>query len=218
MGRRQAGEVNVIGYVRVSTDEQADKGAGLEAQRIAIRTEAERRGWTLVAMYDDAASGKSTNGRGGLTAALIAVESGGADGLVVAKLDRLIRSLADFSALMERSRKRGWELVVLDLNVDTTTPTGEAMANMLAVFAQWERRVIGQRTREGLAVKRAQGVRLGRPCTLDPEVRTRIKNMNATGKSRAAIARTLNAEGIPTAHGGKRWYGSSVLSVLRATA
>lgn len=63
---------------------------------------------------------------------------------------------------MERARKSRWALVALDIGVDTTTPAGEMMANVLAVFAQFERRLIGQRTREALAVKRLQGVRLGR--------------------------------------------------------
>jgi DNA invertase Pin-like site-specific DNA recombinase len=210
--------VRVVGYVRVSTEEQAASGAGLEAQRAAIRQEADRRGWSLVEIYQDTASGKSATGRVGLRAALGDLDTKAADALVVAKLDRLSRSLADFSTLMERSRRRGWEIVVLDLNVDTTTPTGEAMASMLAVFAQWERRMIGQRTREGLAVKRAQGVRLGRPCSLDPEVRSRIRQMIESGESRAAVARTLNAEGIPTAQSGRRWYGSTVLAALRATS
>lgn len=204
--------MNVVGYVRVSTGEQ---DAGLTAQRAAIRQEADRRGWSLVTIHQDKASARSTRRRPGLAAALADVEGGKAEGLVVAKLDRLSRSLIDFASLMERSRRRHWEIVVLDLNVDTTTPNGEAMAGMLAVFAQWERRMIGQRTREGLAVKRAEGVRLGRPCSLDPEVRNRIKAMAEEGESRASIARTLNAEGVPTAQGGRHWYGSTVLAALR---
>jgi DNA invertase Pin-like site-specific DNA recombinase len=107
-------------------------------------------------------SGRSMEGRTGLAAALEDVESGAADALVVAKLDRLSRSLLDFAALMERSRRDGWSLVALDLGVDTSTPSGEMMANVLAAFAQFERRLIGQRTKDALAVKRAQGVRLGR--------------------------------------------------------
>ena len=95
----------VVGYIRVSTSEQADSGAGLEAQRAAIRSEAERRGWKLVHVFEDAgASGKSTNGPAGLQQALQAVERGGAHALVVAKLDRLSRSLLDFASLMERGR------------------------------------------------------------------------------------------------------------------
>ena len=154
----------VVGYIRVSTSEQADSGAGLEAQRAAIRSEAERRGWQLVHVFEDAgASGKSLNGRRGLQRALEAIEAGTAEGLVVAKLDRLSRSLLDFAALMERARKGGWNVIALDLGVDTSTPAGEMMASVLATFAQFERRLIGQRTKDALAIKRAQGVVLGRP-------------------------------------------------------
>ena len=106
--------MRVCGYTRVSTSEQAQSGAGLEAQEAAIRAEAERRGWELVQVFEDAgASGKSLNGRPGLSEAIAAVERGEAEGLVVSKLDRLSRSLLDFAGLMERARKRGWSLVAL---------------------------------------------------------------------------------------------------------
>src|SRR5438270_7418861 len=154
----------VIGYVRVSTDEQVESGAGLAAQRSAIAAECSRRGWKLAALLEDAgASGGSMRGRPGLHCALETIEAGRADALVVAKLDRLSRSLLDFASLMDRSRRRGWSLVALDLGVDTTTPQGELMATVLASFAQFERRLIGVRTKEALAEKRAMGVQLGRP-------------------------------------------------------
>jgi len=209
----------VVGYVRVSTDEQADSGAGLEAQRQAIESEAERRGWQLVAIHEDAgASGKTMNGRPGLTRALEAVENGDADGLVVAKLDRLSRSLMDFASVMERSQKEGWALVALDLGIDPTTPTGEMIASVMASFAQFERRLIGQRTREALAVKRAQGVRLGRPPTLPKRVRARIRREREKGRTFQAIADGLNADGVVTAQGGARWWPSSVRAALLAAA
>ena len=94
--------MNVVGYVRVSTAEQADSGAGLEAQRTAIMAEATRRDWQLLTIYEDAgASGKSLN-RPGLADALAAVEDGDASAVIVAKLDRLSRSLLDFAGLMQR--------------------------------------------------------------------------------------------------------------------
>ena len=160
--------MRAVGYLRVSTEEQADSGAGLEAQRSAITLAATGRGWDHGHIHQDHASGKSLNGRKGLEEAIEAIENGEADALMVAKLDRLSRSLMDFAGLMERSRRKGWALVALDLGVDTSTPSGEMMANVLAVFAQFERRMIGQRTKDALAVKRAQGVRLGRPTVLPP--------------------------------------------------
>jgi DNA invertase Pin-like site-specific DNA recombinase len=207
--------VRVVAYVRVSTDEQADHGAGLEAQRAAIVRECERRGWQLVRIEEDAASGRSMAGRPGLSAALEAVETGEADALIVAKLDRLSRSLLDFAALMARAQRRGWALVALDLGVDTTTPQGEMMASVLAVFAQFERRLIGQRTRDALAVKRANGVRLGRPPAMPTALRQRLRAMRGDGMTYRAIASVLEREGVPTAHGGERWHASTVARAIR---
>lgn len=205
---------HVIGYVRVSTAEQEASGAGLAAQRAAIEEECARREWILDAIGEDALSARDTK-RPGLQAVLCAVERvGGPRALVVAKLDRLSRSLIDFATLVERSRKRGWEIVVLDLAVDTTTPNGEAMAGMLAVFAQWERRLIGERTRAALAVKRAEGVRLGRAGAPAATV-ARVVELRAEGWSLPRVAVFLNDEGVPTPQGGLLWRPSSVASVLK---
>lgn len=205
----------VIGYVRVSTSEQAQSGAGLDVQRAAIRAECERRGWTLLGLHEDAgASGRSMNGRPGLASAVERLERHEADALVVSKLDRLSRSMLDFAGLMERSRRKGWALVALDLGVDTSTPSGEAMANVLATFAQLERRLIGERTRDALAVKRQSGVRLGRPPVLDRRVVRRIVRLRRSGATLTSIADRLNRDGVSTAHGGQVWRHSSVRAVL----
>jgi DNA invertase Pin-like site-specific DNA recombinase len=212
---RSVTTTTVVGYIRVSTEEQAGSGLGLEAQRAAITAECERRGWTLVETFEDAgASGKSMSGRPALEQALEAVEKGRAGALVVAKLDRLSRSLLDFAGLMQQARRQGWALVALDLGVDTTTPAGEMMANVMATFAQFERRLIGQRTKDALAVKRSQGVRLGRPRLLDQEVVDRIVALRAGAASLRAIAETLNEEQVPTAQGGLLWHASTVQAVL----
>ncbi len=210
-------QLTVVGYVRVSTDEQLDSGAGLEAQRRTIRDECQRRGWCLHDIYEDAASGRALTGRCGLKAALTALDGRVATALVVAKLDRLSRSLLDFVTLMERGRRSGWAVVALDLGVDTTTPSGEMMANVLAVFAQFERRLIGQRTREALAVKRSQGIRLGRPRVLPDATADLIRRHRAHGQTLAAIAAAFNREGRPTAHGGRQWYVSTVQAALRSS-
>jgi DNA invertase Pin-like site-specific DNA recombinase len=207
----------VVGYTRVSTDEQATSGLGMEAQKAAIEGECSRRGWELVEVFEDAgASGKALSGRPALNAALEAVRSGDAGALVVAKLDRLSRSLLDFAGLMEDARTGGWALVALDLGVDTTTPSGEMIANVMATFAQFERRLIGQRTRDALAVKKGQGVRLGRPLVVDEAVVRRIRKDRKAGQSLRDVAGGLNADAVPTAHGGKRWYASTVKGVLDA--
>ena len=139
---------------------------------------------------------------------------GEADVLVVSKLDRLSRSLIDFAQTMATAQRQGWALVALDLGVDTATPGGEMMANVLASFAQYERRIIGQRTRDGLAAKKAAGVKLGRRSTLPPAVAERIVVAHQAGQTLAAIARGLEEDGVATGQGGARWYPASVRAVL----
>ena len=206
----------VVAYVRVSSGEQAASGLGMAAQRAAIEAEAGRRGWTIVAWREDAGvSGKSLD-RPGLSAALADVEEGRAAALVVAKLDRLSRSLLDFAGLMDRSWKAGWAIVALDLGVDTTTAQGELMASVFSSFAQFERRLIGQRTKSALAVKSAQGVKLGRPRMLPDEVVARIVRLHDAGEGWTAIARMLNADDVPTAQGGAAWHPTTVRYVYFA--
>ena len=205
----------VVGYTRVSTEEQSRNGTSLEAQREAIAAECRRRGWKLVEVREDAGfSGKSLR-RPGIRAALEAVESGRADALVVSKLDRLTRSLRDFTALLERARREGWALTVLDADVDTSTAAGEAMANVVGVFAQFERRRIGERTAEGIAKRRAAGQRWGRERAVPPRVAARIRRLRSRGWSYPKIADKLNSEGVATARGGRRWYPSTVRAVAQ---
>lgn len=206
-----------LGYVRVSTEEQSNSGAGLAAQRAAIEAECKRRGWQLVDIIEDAGYSAKNLKRPGVQLALETLQRGEASGLVVAKLDRLSRSMVDFSKIMATAQRQSWALVALDVNVDTSSPSGEAMAHMLATFAQFERRLIGQRTREALAAKRAAGVRLGRPLSLPATVRERIIAERDAGKSLAAIAHELNAESVATAQGGRQWWPSSVRAALQAT-
>jgi DNA invertase Pin-like site-specific DNA recombinase len=207
--------VQVIGYVRVSTEEQSNSGAGLAAQRTAIEAECLHRGWHLVEVIEDAGYSAKDLKRPGVQVALETLREGDAGALVVAKLDRLSRSMIDFTTVMATASKQGWALVALDCAVDTSTPAGEAMANVLATFAQFERRLIGQRTREALAAKRASGVRLGRPVSLPVAVSKRITAERKAGRSFAAIAAMLNEEQVPTAQGGRQWWPSTVRAVLR---
>lgn len=207
----------VIGYVRVSTEEQGESGAGLEAQRAAIKSECARRGWQLARIEQDVLSAKSMN-RPGLRSALDACRSGEVAGIVVAKLDRLSRSVIDFGRLLAEANRGGWNIVGLDFGLDLSTPQGKLVANLLMSVAEWEREVIGQRTREGLAVKRAQGVRLGRPRSVDEKVVRRIRRERRKGRTFAAIADGLNADGVATAQSGKRWYPSTVRAVASRPA
>ena len=201
--------MRVYGYMRVSTREQGDSGVGLEAQAESIRREVERRGWNLVALRQDVSSGKSLRKRDELGRTLRDLRDGKADGLIVAKLDRLSRSVLDFAAVMESAAAEGWSVVVIDLGVDTTTTHGELIANIMIALAQWERRVIGDRTRSALQAVKARGTKVGRKSGVSPETLRLIRAMRATGLSWQKIADALTEEGVPTSQGGQ-WHASTV--------
>lgn len=207
---------SVIGYVRVSTEDQANSGLGLDAQRDKISDEARRRDWTLVdVIADEGISAKHVNTRPGLLSALARIENAEAETLMVSKLDRLSRSVHDFTGLVDRAKRLGWSLVVLDLGVDTSTPSGAMMANVLASFAQFERELIGQRTSDALQAKKRGGAILGRPDRAADTTVTTVTDLRAAGRSLREIADELMDRGIPTAQGGDVWRPSSVAAVLR---
>lgn len=203
-----------IGYLRVSTDEQVESGAGLDAQRATITDRAAREDWTVGLTADEGLSGKNITDRPALLEALDTLDHGDADVLVAAKLDRVSRSTADFSKLLDRSRKHGWRLVLVDLGVDTSTDAGRFVARTIANAAEYERDLISSRTRDGMAAKRAQGIRLGAPSQVPAEVVARILSDRKTGVSIRKIAAALTTDGIPTAKGGACWSSGTVQGVL----
>jgi DNA invertase Pin-like site-specific DNA recombinase len=207
----QTGKYVIISYSRVSTDRQ---DVGLDAQQAAINAWCAIRGVSVDHSYVERLSGKNMK-RPELQKAMQHVEGHGGT-LVVAKIDRLSRSVSDFATLVERATKNGWSIVICDLNIDMTTPSGLLIANIMASLAQWERSMIGLRIKEALAEKRKLGIRPGRP--VSDTVARRIGNMNLTGQNLHEIARTLNSDGVATAGGGKQWYASTVRGVLRRTA
>jgi DNA invertase Pin-like site-specific DNA recombinase len=208
-----------IGYVRVSTDEQHASRAGISAQRAAIRAECERRGWQLLRIVgEDSGASSATLERAGLQRAMDMLDRGAADVLVIANLDRLSRSVAQGAQVMDRAKRKGWSLVALDFGLDTTAPAGEMVANVILSTAQYERRIIGQRTRDALKAKREQGVRLGRPQVLADHVVHRIVAARDAGLSFRAIAAQLEADGVPTARGGTTWHASAVRAVCESQA
>lgn len=205
----------MIGYLRVSTEEQAASGLGLEAQRETITRYAEQHGWDII-WYEDAGVSAKNLDRPQLQAALNRLHPKKRDvaGLVVAKLDRLSRSVPDFAGVLELARARKWSLVAIDLGVDTSTPTGELIANVMMSVAQWERRIIGERTSAAMQAAKRQGKLVGRAATPLPATTTdRLLALHAEGLSAARIADRLNVEGVTTALGSK-WYVSTVTTAL----
>lgn len=208
-----------IAYLRVSTEDQAKNGAGLDAQRTAILTTAAARGLDIIAWHEDAGvSGKvDPMKRDGLRTALNDLATGPASVLLFGKADRVSRSVHHLSGLLEQAQHEGWTMAAADGSVDITTAQGVAMAQVSGVFAELERKMIGARTKEGMAEKRAQGVHLGRPTELGDDVVRRIVEERQAGGGWSAIARGLNEDGILTARG-KSWFPNGVRQVYTGTA
>jgi DNA invertase Pin-like site-specific DNA recombinase len=208
--------MRVIGYLRVSTEEQGDAGHSLDAQLERIRHECGVRGWLLTGKETDVVSTRART-RPALSRALGALAAGEYDALVVARLDRLSRSVGHFAALLDRADKEGWQLVCLDPSVDTSSPYGRAMAQMASVFAELERSLVSQRTKEGLAAARAAGT--FRPGEYGPrvsdEARARILELRELGHSIRRIAVLLSAEGLSPPRGGATWDRKTVDRVVK---
>lgn len=190
-------------------------GLGLDAQRAAIEQRAAAEGWDVVAWFtDEGVSGTvAPVERPGLSAALDAVSDGQASRLVASHLSRVGRTAARVLDLDALAAAEGWGLVMCDLQIDTATAAGRFMLGNMAAAAEYERNLVAERTRAALAVKRAQGVRLGRPSTLDRETVARIVAEREAGATWQAVADGLEADAVPTAQGGARWYPASVRKV-----
>lgn len=211
--------MRTILYLRVSTHEQAESGLGLEAQEARLRDECKHRGWRVHAVIRDEGISGSTLDRPGLKRALEMLAAGRADVLLVSKLDRLSRSVIDFHELLQWFKvdmRDEVKLVALDLGIDTSTASGELVAGLMSNIAQWERRVIGERTKAALAALKAQGKRTGRPAVDDhPDLLGQIRAMQEDqGLGYHAICRALNAAGIPTIRGGTTWRPSAIQAAL----
>lgn len=206
--------MKAVGYVRVSTDDQAESGLGLDAQRSDIIHHAERKQWDLLRVEQDAASGSSLQKRPGLKRALKALSSGEAQVLIVSKLDRLSRSLIDFSELLAQSEREGWSLVALDLNVDTTTATGRMLANIVMAIAQWERERIGERTKAALGEAKKAGVHVGRPkLEVGDEVQDIVWQLRTGGLGWRDVAKRL--DGLAPRSDGKPWTTTTAWRIYK---
>lgn len=171
----------IIGYARVSTNDQS-----LDVQREAIKQYANELGEDYD-IYEEKESGGKTN-RAQLKNAIRAAQDG--NKFVVYKLDRLARSTKQLYETTETLTKKGVEFVSLSDNMDTTTSTGRAMFGMLAVFAEFERDIIRERTKAGLESAKRQGRTGGRP-SLDKDTRDRIVRYYNRGDSATEIAKVL---------------------------
>ena len=172
-------------YARVSTQDQQT----IPMQTRALREYANRRGWTIALQVKEIGSGASQRER--REQLLEAARRREIDVVLVWRLDRWGRSVTDLLATLQELEHLGVGFVSLTEALDLTTPTGRAMAGLLAVFAEFEREILRERVRAGLAHARQNGQRLGRPITAALHA-DQVRKLYRAGTSKAAIARRLN--------------------------
>lgn len=206
--------MRVIGYIRVSTEDQAREGVSLEAQERKIRSwwELSGEGRELLLFRDEGISGSRMD-RPGLEAAIAACGEGGA--LVVYSLSRLARSTRGTIELAERLERAGCELVSLSEKIDTSSAAGKMVFRLLAVLAEFERDLTSERTSAALAHLRTQGRRYSRFPEAPREVAERIVELRDQGLSLRAVGARLMAEGVRPVGGGSTWHPKVVASTER---
>ncbi len=218
-----------IGYIRVSTEKQAEEGVSLDAQREKIRAWCVMHDYELITIEEDAGiSGKSMKKRVGLKRAMDKIGKGTA--LVAYSFSRLARSTRDLLDIAEYLQKKDADLVSISERIDTSGATGRLVFTILAALAQFERELIGERTKSSLDHKKRVGeaysptpfgfdrVEDGERAMLVPnemelEILAGIKAMKAKGESLRGIASDLNTRGIRPKRG-KQWHASAVKSIL----
>jgi len=226
--------MKVVGYVRVSTEGQADGGVSLDAQRAKLAAYCIALDLDLVAVEADAGVSAKTLDRPALDRALAMLRSGDAAALLVCKLDRLTRSVRDLGALVDTYFAGGkFALLSVADAIDTRSAAGRLVLNVLTSVAQWEREATAERTRDALAHLRASGVQLGGAAlgwrhteavddngrriieAVEVEARAvaRIIELRAAGHSLRAIVSSLTVEGHTTKTGA-RWHLTTVKRVV----
>ena len=219
-----------IGYIRVSSAQQAQEGVSLEAQQAKIEQWCSANGYELVNVFkDEGISGKRMDTRPGLQDALASVKKGNA--FVFYSMSRVARSTKDMLAIGELITKKKADMVSLIENIDTTSASGKMMFQMLAVLAEFERNLGGERTANVLQNKKANNQKY---CNKTPYgfkrvddrleqvkqevmVVAEIQQARAKGQTLQSIADGLNSRGIPTKTN-KQWQPATIHLLLQRTA
>jgi DNA invertase Pin-like site-specific DNA recombinase len=221
--------MEAIGYIRVSTDQQAERGISLAVQRERVRAMATVQGAKLLdVIVDGGESAKSMN-RPGLQQVLSLVDAGKVHAVIIAKLDRLTRSVKDLCTLLEVFEKRGVALISVAESLDTGSAAGRLVITIMGAVSQWEREAIGERTREALRHKRSRGQRIGNIAygfrlagdgvhvEAEPGeqvVLAEIRRLREKGMSLRKIATALNDREYRTRRG-TAWRLESVVRALK---
>src|SRR6266404_1158092 len=218
-----------IGYVRVSTDRQAEHGVSLEAQEAKIRAMATVQGSELIDVIVDGGESAKDLNRPGVQRLLSLVNGGKIDAVIVAKLDRLTRSVKDLCGLLVLFEKRKVALISVAESLDTGSAAGRLVITIMGAVSQWEREAIGERTRDALRHKRSQGQRVGNiafgsrlatdgehvePDSAELAALAEIRRLRAQGNTLRGIAAAMNDRAYRTRRG-TPWRLESVARVLK---
>lgn len=227
--------MKVVGYTRVSTEEQASGGFSLAAQREKLEQYCRLYDLELVEIIEDAGVSAKSLDRPGLQRALKMLKGKQAVGLVIAKLDRLSRSVGDWNDLIDGyfGERAGKQLFSVADSIDTRSAAGRMVLNILMSVAQWEREAIGERTADALQHKRRKGERTGKVpfgsdlaadgITLvdnatEQEALRIISQLRAAGQSLRAIASELTRRGIATKEGKGAWTHTTIARICARAA
>jgi len=205
-------------YVRVSTSMQVNDGISLDAQVRSLQAAAKMYEFTNTEIIrEEGRSGKSISGRPLLRDALERLGSGRANTLIVTRLDRLARSTRDFLTIIDHSQKHNWRLIMLDLNLDTSSHSSRFVVTIMAAMAEMERGMISERQKDvhkdRRDNKKVWGVDLGPLPLVEKSISERILSERTLGLSYKSIAERLNSEGVKTVLGGVKWYPSTVRNI-----
>jgi len=224
--------MRAIGYVRVSTDKQAETGVSLDAQAEKIRAMAVVHGAELVEIIVDGGESAKSSQRPGMQRLLALVEAKKVDGVIVAKLDRLTRSVKDLCSLLELFEKRNVALISVAESLDTGSAAGRLVITIMAAVSQWEREAVAERTRDAMGHKKRNGERVGNiaygfrlagdgehvePDDAEQAAIAAIRALRANGRTLRQIAADLNGEGRRTRRGSE-WQLESVARVMQSTS
>ena len=220
--------MKAIGYIRVSTGKQAEHGVSLEAQAQKIRAVAVVHDADLLDVIVDGGESAKSLQRPGMERLLAMVEARQVQAVIVAKLDRLTRSVKDLCELLERFERRNVALISVAESLDTSSAAGRLVINIMTAVSQWEREAIGERTRDAMRHKRSNGERVGNiaygfrlaadgehlePNPGEQAVVSRVQQLRPSHSLRG-IAAKLNADGFRTRRG-TPWRLESVVRVAR---
>jgi site-specific DNA recombinase len=219
--------IRAVAYARVSTLEQANEGISLGAQQKRLQAHCVAKGWELVKVVVDAGASAKNLNRDGAREVLELARRRSCDVVVVVKLDRMFRNATDALNTTNEFRRFGVDFASLTEDFDTSTAAGKMFFSLIATFAEFERNLIGDRTREALASKRADGFRVGEiplgyeaeadgrlvPVEEEQQVIEQILELRGRGLGYLRIAKQLNREGVSAKKGGK-WHAKTVRGVL----